>query len=229
MVKIYSIEGNIGSGKSTLIRLLKKANKDIIFVLEPVDEWETIQDAKGENILTKFYHNQKKYAFSFQIMAYISRLAKLKRTMKAYPYATIISERSILTDKNVFAKMLYDDKKIEEIDYIIYLKWFDEFIKDIPQDGFIYLEVAPEICFKRVQKRNRHGESIDISYLQRCHDYHTKWLRGSVKNVLYLKGNIDFKYNSQRIDEIYKKILSFTNFPEIIQDEFHNAKWLTGC
>ena len=148
MVKIYSIEGNIGSGKSTLIRLLKKANKDIIFVLEPVDEWETIKDIKGENILTKFYNNQMKYAFSFQMMAYISRLSKLKRTIKAYPHATIISERSILTDKNVFAKMLYDDKKIEKVNYTIYLKWFDEFIKDVRQDGFIYLEVDPETCLK---------------------------------------------------------------------------------
>ena len=47
MVKIFSIEGNIGSGKSTLIRLLEKIDKDIIFVLEPVDEWSDIQDEKG--------------------------------------------------------------------------------------------------------------------------------------------------------------------------------------
>ena len=208
MVKIFSIEGNIGSGKSTLIRLLEKIDKDITFVLEPVDEWSDIQDEKGENILTKFYDDQTKYAFSFQMMAYISRLAKLKRIIEKNPNSIIISERSILTDKNVFAKMLYDDEKIEKVNYTIYLKWFDEFLKDVHQEGFIYLEVKPQTCLQRVQKRNRPGETIDISYLQRCHDYHTEWLK-SEKNVLYLKGNVDFEYNGQLLNELYSKISNF--------------------
>ena len=128
MPYIYSIEGNIGSGKSTLVRRLQKMNSNIVFMLEPVDEWGDIKDRKGENILTKFYRNQKKYSFSFQMMAYISRLSKLKKIIRKNPYSIIITERSMLTDKNVFAKMLYDDDKIEEVNYIIYLKWFDEFI-----------------------------------------------------------------------------------------------------
>ena len=50
---IFSIEGNIGSGKSTLVKILKEqlftANgKKIIFLQEPVDEWESIKDESGE-------------------------------------------------------------------------------------------------------------------------------------------------------------------------------------
>ena len=71
---IISIEGNIGSGKSTLLEQLRtkyKNNKQIVFINEPVDEWDTIKDEDGQTILSKFYKNQSKYAFSFQMMAYI--------------------------------------------------------------------------------------------------------------------------------------------------------------
>ena len=208
MVQIFSIEGNIGSGKSTLIRCLKKINKDIIFVLEPVDEWATITDLKGENILTKFYRNQSKYSFSFQMMAYISRLSKLKKVVAQNPNAIIITERSILTDKNVFAKMLYDDKHIEEVDYTIYLKWFDEFIEDVTQTGFIYIKSYPHICMQRVEKRNRSGEVIALSYLERCHQYHENWLAYE-KNILLLDGNVEFKEDTEVLIQWNKKICEF--------------------
>ena len=210
MVRIYSIEGNIGSGKSTLIRCLNKINKNIIFVLEPVDEWATISDKDGENILTKFYRDQTKYAFSFQMMAYISRLSKLKRIIAVNPDSIIITERSILTDKNVFAKMLYDDNHIEEVNYTIYLKWFDEFIKDIPQSGFIYIKTCPQICFDRVQKRNRIGETISLDYLSKCHRYHESWLDGE-ENILLLDGSISFENDEEIINQWHHKISNFVS------------------
>ena len=75
--KLVSIEGNIGSGKSTLLAYLKQKygdNDTIIFLKEPVDEWEQIKDCNGNTILKKFYADQQKYAFPFQMMAYISRI-----------------------------------------------------------------------------------------------------------------------------------------------------------
>ena len=138
---IFSVEGNIGSGKSTLVNVLKdyfsqnETERTIVFLDEPVHEWESITDSNGESILSKFYANQTKYAFSFQMMAYISRIANLRRAIRENPGAIIITERSVLTDKNVFAKMLYDDDKIEEVNYKIYLNWFDEFSKDLPIIG----------------------------------------------------------------------------------------------
>ena len=96
--RIFSIEGNIGSGKSTLLENLKKElsnNKNIIFMKEPVDEWEEIKDASGNTMLQKFYEDQEKYSFPFQMMAYISRLNLLKTTVEKNPGAIIISERSL--------------------------------------------------------------------------------------------------------------------------------------
>lgn len=199
MITIFTIEGNIGSGKSTLIRLLQKKYDDIVCILEPVDKWEKITDQKGESILSKFYKDQKKYSFSFQMMAYISRLASIKRVIEknCNKSLMIVTERSVYTDKEVFAKMLYDDDKIEDVNYKIYLEWFDEFIKDIPLTGIIYLKTNPETSLKRIIKRARNGEIIPLEYLEKCHKYHEEWLEN--KKILTLNGNLEFENNPNNI------------------------------
>jgi deoxyadenosine/deoxycytidine kinase len=132
--EVTSIDGNIGSGKSTLMKNLREYYKDkpnVIFLREPVDEWEKVKDENGMTMLEKFYEEPEKYAFSFQMMAYISRLSQLKKCIEEAPEdSIIITERSLYTDKYVFAKMLYDNGYIEEIEYSIYLRWFDEFIEN---------------------------------------------------------------------------------------------------
>ena len=171
MNPVFTFEGNIGSGKSTLLKKLEQNNmiKNVVYLQEPVDIWNTIKDNKGETILEKFYKNQVKYSFSFQIMAYISRLSQLKVCIKNNPNKIILSERSILTDKNIFAKMLFDDGKIEDINYKIYLKWFDEFISEFNFKGIVYLKTSPENCNRRIKERNRKGENnISIEYSKKC-------------------------------------------------------------
>ena len=210
MTYIFSIEGNIGSGKSTLVKELKKSvpnilDKKVVYVQEPVNEWSKIKDKKGETILEKFYANQHKYAFSFQMMAYISRLALLRNIVRENPDAIIITERSVFTDREVFAKMLYDEGKIEEVDYQIYLKWFDEFIEEIPISGLIYVTTTPEKSKERVDLRARAGESIPLSYLQRCHDYHESWIKNIKKQVCLFNGNVDFK---DKLDYLSKDLVT---------------------
>jgi len=215
MVKIFSVEGNIGSGKSTLVNILKdayKTNPNIIFMQEPVDDWLEFKDKDGETIITKFYSDQKKYAFSFQMMAYISRISKLKKLVKSVednPRAIIICERCVLTDRNVFAKMLYHDNKIDDINYQIYNAWFDEFIEDIPIDGLVYVKAEPEISFNRVTKRNREGETIPLEYLKNCNDYHNNWINNENIKVLTLDANTDFDYNLNDYKEWIDSINSF--------------------
>ena len=210
MTYIFSIEGNIGSGKSTLVKELKKSvpnilDKKVVYVQEPVNEWSKIKDKKGETILEKFYANQHKYAFSFQMMAYISRLALLRNIVRENPDAIIITERSVFTDREVFAKMLYDEGKIEEVDYQIYLKWFDEFIEEIPVTGLIYVTTTPEKSKERVDLRARAGESIPLSYLQRCHNYHESWIKNIKKQVCLFNGNVDFK---DKLDYLSKDLVT---------------------
>lgn len=189
--KIVSVEGNIAAGKSRLLTELQEVAHDrgirIIYVHEPVSEWGTIRNKDDTDILTLFYNDQHKYAFSFQMMAYISRLVSIKKaveTVRPDEDCIIICERSVWTDRYVFAKMLYDEGKIEEVNFNIYLRWFDEFINDYPISAIIYIPTPPELCAERVKLRNRPGEDIPIEYLQRCHNYHVEWLRTSTCKML---------------------------------------------
>jgi deoxyadenosine/deoxycytidine kinase/ribonuclease HI len=190
---ILSIDGNIGSGKSTLYKDLQEYyhdNTDICFVPEPVDDWSHVVDGDNVPILTNLYKNTKKYAFRFQMMAYISRLHLLRQKVKENKYRIIISERSVQTDRNVFAKMLFDDGMIEHDEYQIYNKWFDEFLDDMYLGGIIYVKAEPEICAERVKIRAREGETIPLDYLQKCHKYHEDWLETNT-DKLVIEANID--------------------------------------
>jgi deoxyadenosine/deoxycytidine kinase len=213
---ILSIEGNIGSGKTTLMTNLReeyKNNPHVIFLKEPVDEWATIQDASGVTILEKFYANQQVYSFAFQMMAYISRLNVLRQALKGLELGikyTIITERSLNTDRYVFAKMLYETGKMEDVCYQIYLNWFDTFSQEFPVHKVVYVKTAPEICHHRISKRAREGEDcIPLEYLQSCDKYHEDMLENN-QEKLVLDGNVDIYENSTQIGDWIYEIYHFT-------------------
>jgi len=205
-MRIFSIEGNIGSGKSTFLKKLEfyyAKNNNFIFLQEPVDNWNEIVDSNGVNILTKYYADQSRYAFSFQMMAFITRLKQISETIKKYKNkdVTIFTERCIFTDREIFARMLYDEGKIEDVEYMIYLKWFDYFVKDIKINGIIYIKTYPSVCMRRIQKRNREGEDISVDYLINLHNYHQDWLILKDDNTLFLDGTLSFEELIDKVDE----------------------------
>lgn len=210
-IKLITIQGNIGSGKSTIVKKLKDkygGEKNICFLQEPVDIWNNIKDKKGNTILSLYYENQKEYAFSFQMMAYISRLSILKKALDdGYEY--IVSERSLETDKYVFAKMLYDEKKIKHIEYQIYLKWFDEFKTMIKGENIVYVKTDPAIAYKRVNKRAREGENIPIEYLENCDKYHDEWINNLDTPKIIINGNNDIQENPEILDIWASNIYEF--------------------
>jgi len=176
--KIISIEGNIGSGKSTLIENLRKHfadNDQVVFIKEPVDEWETIKDVDGRTMLQLFYRNPTKYSFAFQMMAYISRLNCIRTTITENPNATtFITERCLHTDKYVFAHMLWKEDKMLDVEHNIYNKWFNTFADEYPINQLIYVKTDPNICLNRIHIRSRDGEGcIPIEYLEDCHRLYT--------------------------------------------------------
>jgi deoxyadenosine/deoxycytidine kinase len=214
---LISIEGHIGSGKSTLLSNLKehyKNNSSVVFLKEPVDEWEQIKDKDGLTMLQKFYADQEKYSFPFQMMAYISRLAILRKVVKENKNAVLITERSLYTDKLVFAKMLYEQGKIEDVNYQIYLHWFDEFASDCPVNNIIYVKTSPEKCYERIHKRARQGEEvIPLAYLTSCDEYHNNFLSDNIdpsKSIqcpkLVLDGNNDIFENKDILNDWISKI-----------------------
>jgi deoxyadenosine/deoxycytidine kinase len=235
--QIISIEGNIGSGKSTLLANLRQhfnENTFIIFLKEPVDEWSKIKDENDITILEKFYADQDKYSFSFQMMAYISRLKLLKDTINQIKKKQdkfmnenqetvvnyqqqyiIITERSLFTDKMVFAKMLYDTGKIEHVNYQIYLNWFNTFADDFQVNKIIYVKTDHNICHKRISSRQREGEQhIPIDYLKSCGKYHDNMLDRTsseciCKEQLILDGNNNIYENEDILKEWIDSIEKF--------------------
>jgi deoxyadenosine/deoxycytidine kinase len=178
---LVTIEGNIGAGKSSIIAKMKELyadRSDIVFVQEPVDIWEGICDENGTKMLNLFYQNPKEHAFAFQQMAYITRISLLRRTIANNPQCKVlICERSLDADRNIFAKMLFDDGIISKVCFQIYSLIYDEFTCGFPIDHCIYIDADPEICYERIAKRARSGESeISLEYLTKCKKYHDDWL-----------------------------------------------------
>ena len=181
---MISINGNIGSGKSTILEHLEKyydftgRGRNILFLKEPVEEWSTICDASGETILSKFYKDPAKYAFAFQVMAYATRLNMIRKTIMENPECRVlICERSLEADKQIFANMLHDDGLIDDVSYQIYCRNFSEYAPDFKVDKNVYIDASAEVCYSRIAKRSRCGETnIELAYLQKCKKYHDEWL-----------------------------------------------------
>ena len=225
---MISINGNIGSGKSTILEHLEKyydytgRGRNILFLKEPVDEWSTIRDASGETILSKFYKDPAKYAFAFQIMAYATRLNMIRQTILDNPECCVlICERSLEADKQIFANMLHDDGLIDDVSYQIYCRNFSEYAPDFKVDKNVYIDASAEVCYSRIAKRSRSGETnIELAYLQKCKKYHDEWLvpcSDSVlvdkNDVLHLNTDADVVYDLMDPDDLgiswIKQIIEF--------------------
>ena len=76
--KIIFVEGNIGSGKSTFLDMVSKHVEGAKVVYEPLDVWKAYTDENGKNILHHFYEDQKRYAYTFQTIAFLSRVERLR-------------------------------------------------------------------------------------------------------------------------------------------------------
>lgn len=173
--KWYIIEGNIGCGKTTLIRQLKSRD-DFEVIEEPVEVWKSIVNEEGENILGLFYKESKKYAYIFQTIVFKTRIMALE---KPQTKQVRFSERSIWTDKNIFSKNCYEIgfmNTIEKNAYDVWFNWLESKITRKP-DGIIYLRAEPQVCLDRVHTRDRTEEStVSLDYLTNIHEKHEAWL-----------------------------------------------------
>lgn len=203
---MYFIEGNVGTGKSTFLRKLKELGINVIF--EPVDEWTSIKNSNGRNLLEEFYNDQKRYAYTFQSIAFRTRVKNIQNSD-----TNSVVERSIFTDRNVFAKTCYENGMMNEIEWNDYTSWFDWLVEtfDINPKGYIYLRTSPDISYDRIKKRNRSGEeTIPFDYLKELHTKHEKWLMNE-PNVLVLDVNDDFEENSGKLNDMIEKVMNFIN------------------
>ena len=176
---------------------------------EPVDEWKQFIDKDTKkNILDYFYSDSKRWGYLFQMFnAFITR----SKLIDKYKHQnTILMERSVYSDRYVFAKNCYEKGLITSIEWDTYINWFEWLsnMLELNGDAYIYLRTSPEKSYERIKKRNRE-EELDISfdYIKEVHDKHEEWLYKSDKNILILDGDIE---NSQeRLEDFSEKILNF--------------------
>lgn len=182
---IISLDGNIGSGKTTLLgEIRNKVNVHVVD--EPVAQWTALKNAEGINLLELFYQDKKRWAYTFQNCAILTRLKNIKDAVEA-GHKIIITERSILTDKYVFAEMLRDAGDMDPLEWELYESWFDIFGKEYPVNGIIYVSTNAYISKERIQIRNRIGEeNINIEYLEALDIQHKKWIENTNIPVLTL-------------------------------------------
>lgn len=186
---ILSIEGNIGSGKSTLLQHIRNVFPEWNYIDEPVDSWLSMKDEDGNSLLELFYQDKKRWSYTFQSSAYITRYTNMSRAIQNWNPSThsnvFITERCLLTDRYVFAEMLHEDKDLNALEWNLYTKWFDNFSDYCPIHGLIYVNTDFNVCNQRIKQRGRKGEdTISISYLETLGKQHDKWLSNTNLPIL---------------------------------------------
>ena len=190
---IITVEGNIGAGKTTFLESLRTRLPFVKVLLEPVGEWISTKNADGKSILQLFYEDKSRWSMTFQLYAFLSRLEDMKRLLKeceesekagGAPYI-ILTERSVLTDRFVFAEMLHTQGFLDHLEWTLYLKWFHAYAADVPIQGILYLSTSAATSKERIGIRNREGEdSISADYLHALEAQHRHWVSTTTLPVL---------------------------------------------
>ena len=198
-LKHIVISGNIGVGKTTLAeKLAKKYNWKIL--LEEVDNNPYLDD---------FYKSMKSWSFHLQIFFLNSRFKQIQNISKTH--STIIQDRSIYEDYEVFTKNLFDSGILLKREFENYKRLYNtilEYVK-VP-DLLIYIRNKNiNNIVNNIKKRNRKFEKkINTEYLKNLNNYYENWIKHySNKNLLIIDvTNKDFIKNSKDLKNIYNII-----------------------
>jgi deoxyadenosine/deoxycytidine kinase len=190
---LITLDGNIGAGKSTLLEAIGRDLKDAVTVIqEPVGMWMNMKNAEGKSLLELFYSDIPRWAYTFQNCAILTRLLETHKILKAYAAGeiktpVIITERSVLTDRHVFAQMLKSQRKLDDLEWQLYMKWFDAFAAEMPYKGIIHLTTSARTSKDRIAIRQRAGEEgIPLEYLNDLDAAHHSWIDGADLPVLQI-------------------------------------------
>ena len=163
--RILAVAGNMGSGKSSLVRFLcQQFNLQPFF--EPNDRNPYLDD---------FYDDMKGYAFRSQIFFLIHRF-RIQKEMES-SRETVVQDRTIYEDAEIFAEYLHRKKAIDARDYRTYRELYETLISELrPPDLMIYLQCSTKSLMKRIARRGRKSEEdIPRVYVGKLNELYEEW------------------------------------------------------
>ena len=198
MHKFIAVAGNIGAGKSTLVQLLCQRMG-----------WQPFYEPVAENpYLADFYANMQAWAFHSQIFFLTHRL-RIHRQLLNYP-GSVIQDRSVYEDAEVFARNLYLQGDIQERDYETYLELYHVLVEFLPPpDLVIYLRASTTTLLERILRRNRDYErTISAAYLEQLNRLYDGWISGfTLCPVLSVPADgLDYVANPTHLDLVVRKV-----------------------
>jgi len=197
--KIFvAIAGNIGTGKTTLTRLLSEKFG-----------WDSHFEAVANNpYLGDFYADMDRWSFPLQIFFLNNRFKAHQKITAGMDSA--IQDRCIYEDANIFARNLYEQGQMEERDYRNYLELYETMCQFLtPPDLIIYLRKTLPNLKSQILKRGRDYEAnIPDAYLSRLNDYYDDWLDRYAlgKKLIIESDDMDFIAHPEHFDVIVRKI-----------------------
>ena len=216
--KIYALEGNIGSGKTTIMKIISNHFKDVEFIEEPVKQWQNIG---GMNLLDSFYSDPKRWGFSFE---FFSMLTKIEALLKAAESdkPIIIIERSIFSNR-VFMDLSKELGKLDTMEYCMLINTYNFYLAHVyPQiSGVIYLDTPVDECIKRITRRNRGEEcTIEKSYLEAIKKKMDEMCNSSTMIVIRIDGMYDCNRDVKRVcDDISRQLHPNDSPKAVIPDD----------
>ena len=162
---IYTIDGGIGSGKTTVLEYLH-THYSFAIDPEPVQRWLPY--------LEDMYKNGRG-AFNFQVRVWLDRC-----WLQEKPATHMVMERSPFFQANVFVPINAENGRLTDSENQLLREMYDRSFRMWSPRGMIYLRSSPDNCLTRIQTRGRPEEmGITAEYLQRIHDFHeTAYMHG---------------------------------------------------
>jgi deoxyadenosine/deoxycytidine kinase len=177
------IEGNIGAGKTTVGKTIA-ASGEFGFIEEPTAVW---QEGYASNMLELFYNDSQRWAFTFQICAFVTRAKTWHEVWQHTNHNRVILERSIFCDRHVFAKNCYKTGLFTQAEYQLYCGMWDFMVSEFTAepDYILYLRTPAELCLERIASRGREEETgIPLAYLRQLEELHDEWLCDNPKTIM---------------------------------------------